>query len=523
VTLRKCPVISLGILCILVGTFLLYQLSVFTVDDTFISLRYAWNLVNGYGLVWNAGEPPVEGYTNFSWVLLMAAIIKLGWDPVLIAKTIGIVTTLVIGILLSVATKRFFKTTPLTSLLAFGIWWITPAVHIHAVSGLETSLVSLCLLSETCLAILWFEQQDRFTLAFYAALLGLLGALTRPEAAFFYFVCFGFCLWAAKPAGRRILTWATLVGFILPGTVYMAWRVLMFGQLLPNTFYVKSVHGLSDITKPLLYISGYILNLGLIPMVLTVFHQLKTSEHKDREKTSPMFLIGPTLIFLFAFLAVVPNMGYFYRFLIPVYPLIILMGAPGLDHIVRDFLRSKRFKPSILLFAILSLAVLFPLNIAIDQRGEVGPLYAARGYGLNLEKTHIRIGKLLAQSAPPYRYTVATYSDSGAIPFFSKWRNIDAGGLNDVAIARHGFSWDELLNKSPEVIVASVSFALADLHPTRLPFVSQISTKYELIGKYPFRADYWEFVYVRKDLRGQPDFEQLITDFGSDPLNWHMP
>jgi hypothetical protein len=32
-------------------------------DDAMISMRYAWNLSHGNGLVWNAGER-VQGYTN---------------------------------------------------------------------------------------------------------------------------------------------------------------------------------------------------------------------------------------------------------------------------------------------------------------------------------------------------------------------------------------------------------------------------------------------------------------------------
>ena len=39
-----------------------------TEDDAFISFRYARNLVDGQGLVFNPGEK-VEGYSNFGWVL----------------------------------------------------------------------------------------------------------------------------------------------------------------------------------------------------------------------------------------------------------------------------------------------------------------------------------------------------------------------------------------------------------------------------------------------------------------------
>ncbi|HET9915037.1 MAG TPA: hypothetical protein VFQ13_24315, partial [Anaerolineales bacterium] len=40
-------------------------------DDAMISMRYAYNLAHGLGLVWNAGEY-VEGFTNPLWVGYMA-------------------------------------------------------------------------------------------------------------------------------------------------------------------------------------------------------------------------------------------------------------------------------------------------------------------------------------------------------------------------------------------------------------------------------------------------------------------
>src|SRR5512140_545245 len=40
-------------------------------DDAMISMRYAWNLSHGNGLVWNPGER-VEGYTNLLLTLVMS-------------------------------------------------------------------------------------------------------------------------------------------------------------------------------------------------------------------------------------------------------------------------------------------------------------------------------------------------------------------------------------------------------------------------------------------------------------------
>ena len=51
----------------------LVSLSWWLTDDAFISFRYARNLLEGHGLVFNPGER-VEGYTNFLWVLELAAL-----------------------------------------------------------------------------------------------------------------------------------------------------------------------------------------------------------------------------------------------------------------------------------------------------------------------------------------------------------------------------------------------------------------------------------------------------------------
>src|SRR5512143_1909849 len=53
-------------------------------DDGMVSMRYAKNLAEGHGLVWNAGGPRVQGYTNPLWVSVMAVIHRL---PIAPAKT----------------------------------------------------------------------------------------------------------------------------------------------------------------------------------------------------------------------------------------------------------------------------------------------------------------------------------------------------------------------------------------------------------------------------------------------------
>ena len=58
-------------------------------DGTF-DLRYARNLAEGQGLVWNPGGPRVEGFTNPLWVGYMAIFHVLGVDETLTSLCIQI-------------------------------------------------------------------------------------------------------------------------------------------------------------------------------------------------------------------------------------------------------------------------------------------------------------------------------------------------------------------------------------------------------------------------------------------------
>ena len=88
-------------------------------DDAFISFRYARNLVEGHGLVWNPGEA-VEGYTNFLWVLLMAAGIGAGVEPERLSVGIGIASGLgVLALVLARNVTRYGWRRPLI--------WLAPA------------------------------------------------------------------------------------------------------------------------------------------------------------------------------------------------------------------------------------------------------------------------------------------------------------------------------------------------------------------------------------------------------------
>ena len=105
---RKVCIVALFLSIILFILMLVYVWN-FTIDDAFISFRYGEHLVSGLGLVWNIGQPPVEGYTNFLWVILIAFYIMLKLNPVISSKIIGLLSVLGIIALFWFMTRDMFK------------------------------------------------------------------------------------------------------------------------------------------------------------------------------------------------------------------------------------------------------------------------------------------------------------------------------------------------------------------------------------------------------------------------------
>src|SRR6476646_8074071 len=71
--------------------------SVVTLDDAYITFRYARHLAEGYGLgAWNHTGEHVEGYSSLLWTLLLAGAAWLGVDVRLASKVLGAAAALVV-------------------------------------------------------------------------------------------------------------------------------------------------------------------------------------------------------------------------------------------------------------------------------------------------------------------------------------------------------------------------------------------------------------------------------------------
>jgi hypothetical protein len=233
---------SIVVLCV---TALLLHLTIaallqgpWCIDDAYISFRYARNLAQGMGLVWNQGEF-VDGYTNFAWVIFLTPFEALGLDTPLLARLAnGGCAVAIVVVMMRFASKHMGRgaaTVPGLLLVldgALGRW---------GQDGLETTAFTLVLLV-SCLAALraWEEERPDFRVPLLFGLLTLL----RPEGALFFAVAIGFGIATGRQSLRVALGWCGL--FLVVVLPWASWRWLYYGYPLPNTFYVK-VGGLSSV------------------------------------------------------------------------------------------------------------------------------------------------------------------------------------------------------------------------------------------------------------------------------------
>jgi len=162
----------------------------FLCDDAFISFRYVRNLLAGHGLVFNPGEY-VEGYTNFLWILELAAIWGIfGIRPEHAAPWLSVVYTVgtVAVTLLWIARLPSLQSRRLTGWMALGLLCSSATFAVWtSAGGLETRQFTFFVV----LAVVCLTLDRKGGGGLIAASLSLAAAeLTRPEGLMLAGVCF---------------------------------------------------------------------------------------------------------------------------------------------------------------------------------------------------------------------------------------------------------------------------------------------------------------------------------------------
>ncbi len=408
----------------------------FLVDDAFISFRYAKNFSEGQGLVFNPGDAPVEGYTNFLWTLLLALGAKAGISFIAGARLMGIASALGAAGYACLTVHSLLRpkspgagpgADPAWAALAGALTLANAGMILWAGAGLEAPLFALLLMAAVYHGLRLF-QSPHFASAIVSAAMLVLLSLCRPEAAALAGLLGLSLLRLPKDRGA---TWPLrllpLLALGLFGAIYHGWRFYYYGDLLPNTYYAKVGHSVDQLIRGMEYLGNYFLNFGGWLWALILLFAWRRLEG-----IAPRLLVlGIPAVALAGVAAVGGDALPMYRFIVPVVPLLAVLLTLGVaEAMTLCYSSEPRRNPFRSVAAWMLMAVLLVSQGTAAFRGRQAQYVDADRERM---QDRIAIGRWLAEHYP--EETIALNA-AGAIPFYSGMKAIDMLGLNDLQIAR---------------------------------------------------------------------------------------
>ena len=319
----------------------------FLCDDAFISFRYVRNLLEGHGLVFNPGEY-VEGYSNFLWVLELAAIWGLsGVAPERAAPWLSVAFTAgaVAAMMWWVARLPLLRHRGPVGWMALGLVCSSATFAVWTSGGgLETrQFTFFIVLAVVCLSL--YRDSRRGLLA--ASLSLTAAALTRPEGPLLAALCCGwFVIQRMADTGRLNPDWRRLLCLAAPFVIlvgaHFLWRYSYYGEWLPNTYYAKHVRPWYE--SGFRYLWAAALETGLYLLI-----PLAAVAMRNRWRASRDGIWALVLLLVGVHMAYVMRIGgdhFEYRPLDFYWPLLAVPASMGIVHLgswVADHRWSRRF------------------------------------------------------------------------------------------------------------------------------------------------------------------------------------
>ena len=261
--------------------------------------------------------------------------------------------------------------------------------------------------------------------------------LMRADGALFAFSWLGARWIAGDRSARRIIARGVIPVCIVAGLTYMAWRLWYFGSWLPLPLETKVAHRLANVegadvqTVPATYVrawasqAGWPLLLGLIPATLA----LASRSTRDRM----LLALCGVLAILFAYVALVGDWMFGFRFVVPLLAPLALAGGLGLSRFATTRPMTVRVAAAVAIGCAAIAAGRFLDLYQSDQRKAVfwaapsldpvqrfGEYYEA----LQAVRPFVSVGDRIA------------YHEAGFVPFLLDVENVDMLGLTSPFVGR---------------------------------------------------------------------------------------
>lgn len=432
------PLRLLGLALALCLLGLLVWRSAFLIDDAYISFRYARNWSeHGIPAFHPGASPPVEGYSNFLWVLILRVCHGLGWGLESASQVLGVGFGMATLVVLHLHLTRTLALPALAASLGTLSLAAFPPFTVWCTGGLETSLFSLLCLS-TYAALVSRGGAPVLT-GLLAGALATGVALTRVEG-FAWVLGIAALAWIAGPKEERSERLGPFFAIYLAGfCLFLFWRHGVYGEWMANTVHAKAglttarlVRGAKTTVSFLLLFPSSIAALALGLCAL-----------RGEYRRAVLGLGGLFTAFLAYNWLVGGDWMPFFRFLAPGAPMMAALLAIG-------FARLGR-RPAVTTatgLALLSLLPLFDLHPAprglreaiefreFKQSGYLTEWGRWQRSVSNLESIFLPLGRALAQVST--EQDSLTFGAIGAVGWESNMRIHDYNGLVDRDVARRG-------------------------------------------------------------------------------------
>lgn len=368
-----------------------------TIDDAYITFRYARHLAQGYGLgAWNRTGDHVEGYTSLLWTVLLGGAAWLGIDLPTASKLLGAAAALTV---LAVLFRRSDDRPAVLSGVFLAVY--VPFL-LYAASGMEavafTSLVTLVLVGP----------------AQWQPIVAPLLIAMRPDGALVAGVDVLALAWRREH--RRWIV-ATSMTAALTFAAIAIHRWVAYHAVAPNTYYAKVAGGgIGHIKLGLVYVGGWLL-AHVVVVAFLGLGAVVVRRAGDRRGLICLALFVAYIFYMANAGGDPPTAFPLWRQFVHVAPAWLLVAMTGLTSVVR----VRRWAQ---VAAAVGLALTANIGVFLVM-GRGGPRPGNADY----------IAWLASLSTPT---TTISSSYGGDLPFVIDAFHIDALGLNTPYIARHG-------------------------------------------------------------------------------------